>query len=85
MAVELEDDDVIDVVGTIFLVDEDPEEEPLVGIDAEDEEFFVSEGDYEEDLRDYEGEMIRATGTLWVDDAGKSWLHLLSFELGEEE
>ena len=77
------EDELVDVVGTVFLIDEDPEEDPMVGIDTDDEEFWVAEGDYNEGLRDLEGEVIKATGTVWVDDSGNNWLHMVSYEIAD--
>ena len=77
------DEEIIDVVGTVFLLDEDPEEDPMVGIDTDDEEFLVAEGDYDEGLRDLEGEVIKATGTVWVDDSGNNWILLQSYEIAD--
>jgi hypothetical protein len=77
------DDELVEVVGTVFLLDEDPDEDPMVGIDTDDEEYWVSEGDFDEILRDLEGEVIHATGTLFVDDEGHNWFHVLSYDLGD--
>jgi len=77
------DDELVEIVGTIFLLDEDPEEDPLVGIDTDDEEFLIAGGDYDEGLRDLEGEVIIATGSVWVDDAGNSWIRLTYYEISD--
>lgn len=77
------DDEIVDVVGTVFLLDEDPEEDPMVGIDTDDEEYLLAESDFDDRLRDLEGEVIKATGTVFVDDSGNNWLHLLRYEIAD--
>ena len=77
------DDELVEIVGTLFLVDEDPEEDPIVAIDTDDDEYWIASGDFDESLRDLEGEVINATGTVWVDDEGHNWLALLRYEIAD--
>jgi hypothetical protein len=77
------DDELVEIVGTVFLLDEDPEEDPILGIDTDDEEFLIAEGDYNEGLRDLEGEVVNATGRVWVDDAGNNWILLSGYEIAD--
>jgi hypothetical protein len=77
---EEEDDEIIDIVGTVFVSDEDSDE-LLVGIDTDDEQLLLAGGDWDEDrLRDLEGEVVKARGKVFEDDAGTSWFALLTLE-----
>ena len=80
---EQEELDVVEIVGSVFITDALSGDEEVIGIDTDDEEFFLTESDHDDDLRNLEGELVRATGSVWSDESGNNWLDLASFELAD--
>ena len=72
-------------VGTVFVTEEDSEGDSLVGIETERYEIFIEEGEHDEELRELEGEMISAKGSMWIEDSGERWLELRSFDVVDGE
>ena len=72
-------------VGTVFVTEEGSDGDSLIGIETERYEIFIEEGEHDEELRELEGEMISARGSLWIGDSGERWLDLRSFDVVDEE
>jgi hypothetical protein len=77
-------EDIVEIVGTLFIADDDAVGERVLGIDTDEEEILFSEDDLEENLRELEGEVVTAKGTLWLDEDGNSWLDLISLDVASD-
>jgi hypothetical protein len=75
------------VTGTVFLTmdggdDDDFEGDGIVGIETDIEVIYVEAGDWDDELRDLEGELVSAKGTVSVDKrSGDLWIDVQSFDV----
>jgi hypothetical protein len=69
------------VIGTVFIVEEDSDADAVIGIETDDYDLFIEDGDHYEELRDLVGETISAEGSISVEKSGERWLELESFDV----
>ena len=69
------------VIGTVFIVEEDSDADAVIGIETDDYDLFIEDGDHYGELRDLVGETIRAEGSISVEKSGERWLELESFDV----
>jgi hypothetical protein len=69
------------VIGTVFILEESSNADAVIGIETDDYDLFIEEGDHYEELRELVGETILAEGSISMEKSGERWLDLQSFDV----
>jgi hypothetical protein len=69
------------VIGTVFIVEESSDADAVIGIETDDYDLFIEEGEHYEELRELVGETILAEGSISMEKSGERWLDLQSFDV----